>query len=106
MTDEDEEKERVKEHDRRVQEEYWWFSANRDSIIKGHHNEWVVLRDHKVLGYFPNTNELFTYMDKSGAPYGSYTVQPCLTLDEEINCYSFLSLHNGSTAVSNEGSCE
>jgi hypothetical protein len=80
----------VEENKQKVRDECAWFNANRARIIAGHSQEWVVIRDHQVEGYFPNTQELFAYMDKSGAEPGSYAVQCCLTVEEEIEAFSFL----------------
>jgi hypothetical protein len=71
------------ENERRVDDEYAWFKANRPGIIAGHHGQKAAIRDHRVWGYFPNTRAAMDYMEAHGIEDGDYAVQDCLTPEEE-----------------------
>lgn len=59
-----------------------WFRDNRDKIIAGHHGERVVIRDHKIKGYYPNVKTAL----EGAKPLvlGECVIPQCLTEEEEI----------------------
>jgi hypothetical protein len=86
----------LEENRRRVDDEGDWFDANRDAIIKGHHNEWVVIRDHQVWGYFPAMKAGEAFMKAKGIEIGDFITHPCKTMEEELaQNFSVLPLPGG-----------
>jgi hypothetical protein len=75
----------VEENRRRVDDESDWFDEHRGEIIKGHKDEWVVIRDHRVWGYFPTRQECRAFMKEQGVEFGDYINQPCRTIQEELS---------------------
>jgi hypothetical protein len=83
----------------RITDEYSWFDANRDRIITGHHGEEAVIQNHRVLGYFPDLGTADDYMLDRGEEQGTYTIQRCMTKDEELeNCITIYALTGVSCA--------
>jgi hypothetical protein len=72
----------------RVDDEFAWFDANRDAIIKGHHGQKALIRDHKVLGYYPNGQTACEAAWGQGIEDGDFAVQACITMDEELERYT------------------
>jgi hypothetical protein len=64
-------------------EEYQWFKENRDTIIKDHYRENVLIHDKKVVGYYPNLDASADAADTMGFEPGTYTCQDCLPVDED-----------------------
>jgi hypothetical protein len=74
------------ESNARVTDEYEWFDANRNAIIENHHGEYAVIQHHHVLGYFPNTDAVWNFIEAQGIQHGDYAAQLCLTEEEESEC--------------------
>jgi len=64
---------------------YNWFDIQRDYIIKGHENEWVLIVPFEVLGYFPNQRSAADKADQMGLKVGNFLAQMCITSEQEIN---------------------
>lgn len=68
-----------------MEDDFKWFEENRDSIIADHHNEYALIQNHKVVGYYKTDTNAITHMKPT--PIGNFIVQPCLTAEEEVNFY-------------------
>lgn len=66
-----------------LQSLYDWFDINRDSLIKNHENERVLISDNKSLGYFPNERSAVNYAKQQGLKLGSFLVQRCIPAEKE-----------------------
>jgi len=66
---------------------YKWFDENRDTIIKGHEGNHVLLKDDKVVSYFHDDFEALEYAQKSGFEMGEFLIQECISKDEESMYY-------------------
>jgi len=66
---------------------YRWFDENRDTIIKGHEGEYVLLRGSAVISYFDDEDEALNYAQKSGFSIGDFLIQECISKDEECMYY-------------------
>jgi len=66
---------------------YKWFDENRDTIIKGHEGNHVLLKDNAVVSYFRDDNEALAYAKKSGYAMGEFLIQDCISKDEESMYY-------------------
>lgn len=58
-------------------EDFAWFDKNRESIIKDHLGQSVVIKDKAIVGYYPNDRKALEAM-KDCQP-GSFIVQRCLS---------------------------
>jgi len=66
---------------------YKWFDENRDTIIKGHEGNHVLLKDNAVVSYFRDDDEALEYAKKSGYAIGEFLIQDCISKDEESMYY-------------------
>lgn len=65
-----------------LNEDFSFFNTSRDEIIKNHINEFVVIKDKKVVGYFPDEHSALVSM--KGNPLGSFLVQRCVSEKDGI----------------------
>jgi hypothetical protein len=73
---------------KRVLDEFKWFDAHRKGIIEGHRGEHALIHHHTLLGYFPDFQAAEDFAHSQGIEDGDYAVQPCITVDEELDRYS------------------
>ena len=66
---------------------YSWFDDNRDSIIEGHKNEFVLLANDKVIDYYPNMEAALTGAQKNNLTVGSFLIQRCITKEDDTLVY-------------------
>jgi hypothetical protein len=66
---------------------YRWFDENRDTIIKGHEGENVLLKDGAVISYFHDDNTALEYARKSGFSMGEFLIQECISKEDECMYY-------------------
>jgi hypothetical protein len=67
--------------------DYEFFQKNREKIIAGHENSYVVIKEAAVQGYYPTENEAFVAM--KGSVLGTFIIQKCLPQkDDVIEFYS------------------
>jgi hypothetical protein len=66
---------------------YKWFDKNRASIIEHHTEEYVLLRDNTVEGYFPDDDAALEYAEKNGFIPGEFLIQDCITKEQEYIGY-------------------
>ena len=64
---------------------YNWFDIQRDYIIKGHENEWVLITPYEVLGYFPTQKSAADSAEQKGLKVGNFLAQMCITSEQEVN---------------------
>jgi len=62
---------------------YRWFDDNRDEIINGHKEKFVLLKDNAVVAYFQSEREALDHAQSSGFPMGEFLIQQCIPKDEE-----------------------
>lgn len=65
-----------------IQSNFNYFKANRDAIIKDHLNQFVVIKDESVIGYYTSEQEALKIMASKGFPLGSFNIQKCITAEE------------------------
>jgi hypothetical protein len=66
---------------------YLWFDRNRDSVIKGHYGEHVLLKDNAVIAYFSNENEALESAQKADFSMGEFLIQECVSKEKESMYY-------------------
>jgi len=66
---------------------YKWFDQNRNTIIRGHEGEYVLLKDKTAISYFLDDGEALEYARKSGFAVGEFLIQECISKDEESMYY-------------------
>jgi len=66
---------------------YNWFDENRDTIIKGHEGDRVLLKNNKVISYFSEDAQALEYAQKNGFSIGEFLIQECISKDEESMYY-------------------
>ena len=74
---------------------YIWFDENRKTIITGHLNECVLLKDKSVIGYYPDTETALSAAQEKGFNMGEFLIQDCITDEEELMLF-----YNYNQAVS------
>ena len=67
---------------------YRWFDENRETIIKGHEGDRVLLKDNAVVSYFSDDAKALEYAYKSGYSMGEFLIQDCISKDEECMHYA------------------
>ena len=68
-----------------MKDDFQWFTENRESIIKDHIGQRVVIKDKQVKGYYDTDQEAIEAMKP--VPLGEYIVQRCLTEDDDTEYY-------------------
>ncbi|MGP1440687.1 MAG: hypothetical protein ACTTJ3_08120 [Treponema sp.] len=72
-----------------IRDDFNYFKANRDSIISGHLNEYVVIKNCKVLGYFPTEDSAIDEMKRTKNELGSFILQKCVSAkDDKVVFYT------------------
>ena len=66
---------------------YDWFDLNRDSIIKDHDGEWVLVAGNENLGYFNEQKEATRYAKQKGLKVGDFLAQYCIPREMENNMF-------------------
>ena len=74
---------------------YKWFDENRNTIIKGHEGDRVLLKDNTIISYFPDDDKALKYAQKSGFAMGEFLIQECISKDEECMYYSNATVNFG-----------
>lgn len=71
-----------------IKENYNWFNDNRDAVINGHHGQLAFITDKHVIEYFNSDKDAIDYAKKKNITYGTFIIQPCVSLEEEtVNIY-------------------
>lgn len=70
-----------------VQENFNFFKKNRDKIIKNHIDEYVVIKNEEVQGYFKSENDAMIAMKNKGFELGSYIIQKCVSAKDGLVVY-------------------
>lgn len=68
-----------------ILEDFEWFDKNREKIIEGHLNESVVIKDKKVLSYYPDDSSALNAM--RGQEKGSFIIQRCIPVADDVQYY-------------------
>jgi hypothetical protein len=66
---------------------YQWFNENRGSIIEGHEDEKVLLKDNTVIGYYPDVEKALLGAAEKGFTVGEFLVQRCITEEADTMMY-------------------
>ena len=60
-----------------------YFQKNRNKIIKGHIDEYVVIYQKEVKGYFTDEESALLYCSENKYKLGEFMVKQCLEQDDE-----------------------
>ena len=72
-----------------ISDNFTYFKANRDELIKDHINDVVVIMDCKVLGYYKTETEALQAMASVGYEIGTFNIQKCLpAADDKVMYYT------------------
>jgi len=66
---------------------YLWFNENRSSIIKGHEDEQVLLKDNTIIGYYPDIEKALFGAAEKGFIVGEFLIQRCITEEADTMMY-------------------
>ncbi|RKX85402.1 MAG: hypothetical protein DRP57_03825 [Spirochaetes bacterium] len=66
-----------------LEKEYKYFLSIRDKLVKEHPNEYVVIRDENILGFYPSEEDALKNM--SNYELGTFLVQECIPEDHNIH---------------------
>jgi hypothetical protein len=58
-----------------IEDEFTFYEANQNEIVKGHLDEFVVVKGQRVLGYYKVEEEAFDSM--VGEELGTFMVKKC-----------------------------
>jgi hypothetical protein len=64
-----------------------WFNENREQIIEGHRGEEVLLKDKRVIGYYPDVLAALETVNNNGFQMGDFLIQTCNTCEEDTMYY-------------------
>ena len=56
-----------------------YFVENQSKIIKNHMNEFVIIHNCNVLGYFKSINEAIKYTAKNNLDLGEFILKRCVS---------------------------
>jgi hypothetical protein len=65
-----------------LMEEYYFYKAHQEEIIKEHLGDFVAIKGRKVLGYYRNMIAAFQDMAENGQKAGTYAVRQCRPVGE------------------------
>lgn len=65
-----------------MNKDYDYFMENRASIIAGHEDKYVVIKDQNVVGYFDD--EKVALIAMKDHLLGSFIIQKCVTAQKDI----------------------
>jgi hypothetical protein len=65
-----------------ITNDFQYFKENRDQIIKDHLEEFVVIKDGKIIDYYKTEKEALQVMVEKKIELGSFIVQKCVTAEE------------------------
>ena len=68
-----------------VAKAFAYYSANQEEIVAGHVDEYVVIKDNEILGYYKIEEEAFRAMSKE--TLGTFIVQKCKVPGTDIENY-------------------
>jgi non-ribosomal peptide synthetase component E (peptide arylation enzyme) len=60
-----------------VRDEFEFYDANQVEIVTGHLDEFVVIKDRTVRGYYKTEKEAFHSMSVPGEKLGTFMVKRC-----------------------------
>jgi hypothetical protein len=66
---------------------YNWFNENREHIIEEHQGEEVLLKDKRVIGYYPDVVAALEAANSKGFQMGDFLIQTCQTREEGMLYY-------------------
>jgi hypothetical protein len=58
-----------------IDDEFTFYEANQDKIVEGHLDEFVVIKNQKILGYYKAEEDAFDAM--VGEKLGTFMVKKC-----------------------------
>ena len=65
-----------------INKDFEYFNNHREELLKDHKNEYVVIKDASIVGFFKEQAEAFKAMRDS--ELGTFIVQKCIPESEEI----------------------
>jgi hypothetical protein len=68
-----------------IQDEFEFYDVNQASIVKGHLDEFVVIKDRKIRGYYKTEDTALDSM--VGEKLGTFMVQRCAEPGTDIAHY-------------------
>jgi len=68
-----------------VKDEFVFFEANQDEIVQGHIDEFVIIKDQKVCGYYNSEEDAFNSM--IGNELGTFMVKRCQKTGTDVVKY-------------------
>jgi hypothetical protein len=69
-----------------LEQEFKYFDSNRDQLIKGHENQYIIIYKNKVLGYYDNEVQAIKETLKTHE-LGTFFVNKCIPRDQDIQKY-------------------
>lgn len=70
-----------------LEKEYEFFQEQLDDLAKEHKNEYVVIKDTRILGFYTNEIEAISETSKT-EEIGTFIVQSCNPEDQVIDFYT------------------
>jgi hypothetical protein len=65
-----------------LMQEYFYFKAHKEEIVKDHLGEYVAIKGTSVLGYFKDWSAVFNDMAARKIEAGTFAVRKCLPMGE------------------------
>jgi hypothetical protein len=66
---------------------YDWFNENREHIIDRPRGEQVLLKDKRVIRYYPDVVAALEAVNSTGFQMGDFLIQKCHTREEGVLYY-------------------
>ena len=67
-----------------LNKEYQYFCSVRDTLVADHNGEYAVIHGEKLSGVFKTWDEAFWHGHDMGYEYGTFVIQRCVTIEEEM----------------------
>jgi hypothetical protein len=65
-----------------LMDEYFYYKAHQEAIIKNHLGDYVVIKGNRILGYYEKMMEAFRDMAQKNEEPGTYAVRKCKPVGE------------------------
>jgi hypothetical protein len=70
-----------------IKDDFEYYTAHQDEIVNGHIDEFVVIKDSQVLGYYKQEAEAFEAMKTQTQELGTFIVKKCQLRGTDIVTY-------------------
>ncbi|GHV89320.1 hypothetical protein AGMMS50267_16800 [Spirochaetia bacterium] len=83
-----------------MQDDYFYYKAHQDDIVKNHLGDLVILKDAHVLGYYKDEQEALIDMRRNNHAPGTFMLRQCKPRGMDTMFYRNNRVHFGTAETS------